>query len=68
MQKLDDPILSLKEAAEYLGRHPQTLRKAAQMKEIACIRRGRRGKYFFRLSYLERWLKGQEHPLRASKG
>ena len=59
-----DPLLSVSEAAEYVDRHPETLRKAVRAREIACVRKKARGRMQFRLSVLNAWVKSQEQPAR----
>jgi len=59
-----DPLLSVSEAAKYVDRHPETLRKAVRAREIACVRRMDRGRIQFRLSVLNAWVKAQEQPAR----
>lgn len=44
------------EAAEYVGCHPETLREAARLREIAHSRRGPRGHLRFTTDDLDRWL------------
>lgn len=62
-----DPLLDVYQAAAYCGRHPQTLREAVALRELACCRRGQRGHLRFRLSHLDAWLRRQEQrPSRAS--
>jgi hypothetical protein len=52
----DDPLYNVEEAAAYTRRCTATIRRAAKRRDIACIRLGERGKYFFRLSHLDAWL------------
>jgi len=60
-----DPCLSLAEACVYLGGwHPVELRGAARRREIACVRRGPRGHYFFRISALNKFLEANTIPAR----
>jgi excisionase family DNA binding protein len=60
-----DPLLDLKEAAEYVGRHPSTLRRAIRTREIACVRGDSRYSHIrFRLSDLNAWVKSQVQPVR----
>lgn len=56
----DNPVFNIRQAAEYTGRHPQTLRRAVRERELGCLRRGRTGRLFFRQSHLDTWLKGHE--------
>lgn len=61
-----DPVIGgVNEAAVYSGHHPQTLRDAVNMKELACCRRGRFGRMYFRLSHLNRWLSAMEKGARS---
>lgn len=61
-----DPVYDIHAAAEYCGgRHCQTLRRAVRQRELACIRRGRRGHLYFRRSHLEAWLR--RHEVRAAR-
>jgi excisionase family DNA binding protein len=60
-----DPLLDLKEAADYIGRHPSTLRRAVKAREIACVRGSSRYSHIrIRLSDLNAWVKGQLQPAR----
>lgn len=51
-----DPVMTLPEAAAYVRRHDQTLRRAVRAGELECFRRGARGYMFFRLAQLNQWL------------
>lgn len=53
-----DPIVNLAEAAEYVGCHDRTLRRAVDRRELACIKKG--GLFRFRISHLDAWLKKSE--------
>lgn len=56
-----DPVLDIHAAAVYCGGlHVQTVRKAVRLRELACIRRGRRGHLYFRRSMLDAWLRRYE--------
>jgi excisionase family DNA binding protein len=59
-----DPLLSVSEAANYIDRHPETLRQAVREREIACVRTHPRGPMKFRLSVLNAWVKSKEQPAR----
>jgi hypothetical protein len=61
-----DPVVGgVKQAAAYSGHHPQTLRDAVNLKELACCRRGRTGRMYFRLSHLNKWLAAMEQSARS---
>lgn len=65
----ENPVLNIHQAAQYSGRHEQTLRKAVRARELGCLRRGRTGRLFFRQSHLDTWLKGHEvRPARQVQG
>lgn len=49
--------LTTDEAAAYTGCHPQTLREAARLREVAHARRGPRGHLRFTTDALDRWLR-----------
>lgn len=52
-----EPLVNLRQAAEALGIHPDTLKKKAQRGEIPGMKLG---KYWrFRLSTLDSWLQTQ---------
>ena len=56
-----DPVLSLLEAADYLGYHWQTVRKEIKLRNLAAVRRpGAKSSYRIRLSELNRWLRERE--------
>lgn len=62
----DDPVFDTSGACQYLGGlHPQTVRRQVALRELACIRRGRRGRLYFRRSHLDAWLK--RHEVRAAR-
>lgn len=65
-----DPLLGLKESAEYLSISPVRLRLMASMKEIAVVRAATQqgSPLKFRLSALNAWVKSHEiKPLRAAR-
>ena len=51
-----DRMLPTLEAAEYLGLHPETLRKMARLRQIAHVQHKQHGRMRFRLSDLNNWL------------
>lgn len=57
-----DPLLSVAEAASYLGLHPETLKKMVRTRQIACVRQTRKkgSNIRFRLSTLNFWIKKHE--------
>lgn len=62
-----DPVVNICEAADYVGSHTQTLRRAVQARELCCIRRGKGGLLRFRISHLDTWLKkGEQKPSRVA--
>lgn len=62
---LVDPLWPLKQAAGYLGLHPQELRDLARQRELPCVRRGPLGHYRFRVSALNAW--ADKHTVPARK-
>ncbi len=64
-----DPLLTVQQAAEYLGMNPETLLGMARRREIACVRQAaKRGSPTkFRLSGLNQWVRRHEvTPLRSA--
>lgn len=62
-----DPRLSVDQAAEYAGGlHPQTIRKACQLRQLDHERRGPQAPIRIRLSALEKWL--SRDRVRALRG
>ena len=58
-----DPILGTADAAQYLGVHPETLKKWARLRQIASVRNSanpRGSEVRFRLSALNAWVKAHE--------
>lgn len=53
-------LLATTEAAAYCGCHPNTIRSAVRLRELACYRRGKLGKMRFSKTQLEDWLRTQE--------
>lgn len=56
----ENPVFNIHQAAQYCGRHEQTLRKAVRERELGCLRRGQTGRLFFRQGHLDAWLRGHE--------
>jgi excisionase family DNA binding protein len=54
-QAAPDRWLTTREAAEHLGMHPDTLRRLAAARTIACEQDGRGCALHFRLADLDRW-------------
>ena len=48
-------LLSLKEAAEYLGRRPDSMRELLYSHELRCIQKGS-GKIWLDIRELDRWI------------
>lgn len=61
-----DPRLTVAQAAEYSGMHPQSIRQACQRRELEHERRGSQGQIRIRLSRIERWL--DRDRVRALRG
>jgi excisionase family DNA binding protein len=57
-----DPLLSVEEAAEFLGVSPYTVRQWARERRIPAIRLGRYWR--FRQSSLDAWIQAQERASR----
>lgn len=55
----DNRLLSLKEAAEYLGYKPEGLRTVVKQGRIQFSKNGERGHYKFRRAWLEEFLRTQ---------
>ena len=51
----ESPVLNTKEAAAYIGRSENYVRRTLQF-EVAPVKRGKRGPLFFFKSDLDRWL------------
>lgn len=57
-----DAWLGTREAAEHLGIHPDTLRRAARERAIPFEQDGPGRKLYFRRSELDRWRANGGHP------
>ncbi|GMU51059.1 MAG: hypothetical protein AMXMBFR33_02050 [Candidatus Xenobia bacterium] len=58
--------LNTAEAAHYANCHPETIREAARIRELAHARRGPRGHLRFTTEAIDRWLRVV--PARRSSG
>lgn len=54
-----EPLLTAEEAAFHLRMHPKTLQKLARLKQVPCMRNGKR--WHFRLSSLDAWTRSLEN-------
>jgi hypothetical protein len=52
----DDPLLTETETAEYLRRHPQTIRKQRQLGKLPFPYYKSGGRFFYRRSHLDAYL------------
>ena len=60
-----EPLLTVAEAAEYVCRCRETIRRAVRARELACVRGPKRASHLrFRLSDLNAWIKSHEQPAR----
>lgn len=48
--------LTTTQAASYAAVHPETLRKAARLGQVRCVRRGEKGHFHFTRLDLDLWL------------
>jgi hypothetical protein len=51
-----DPVLTRNQAAQYCGRHPKTLERAAKAGDLPYLQTGDGGRIQYRLSALNAWL------------
>lgn len=67
-----DRAVPLVQAAQLVGMHPDTLRRAYRRRELEVVRMAangaRRDKMYVRLSALDRWLKRMTQPVSRIQG
>lgn len=54
-----DRWLSVKDAAEYTGRHPETIRDALRMRDLRGFQRSKHASWRTKESWCDEWLMGE---------
>lgn len=68
VERNPDAWMTVQQASEYTGYHPQTLRKLIRMGDLACIRRGGSGHIRIRRSALDQWARRNTVKVREALG
>lgn len=60
---IESPWLSLKQAAQYAHRHPQTLSREIRAGRLRAARIGERREYFLIAPWIDEWMESQAAPI-----